>query len=87
MTEKGRGEKSSYRGLQANETARTLTARYGQNWIQGKSLDSSCPLGPAIALSDELQDPYPLRIVWRVSRLPVFRPSQDFQPLSNGPSG
>ncbi|MET4579856.1 fumarylacetoacetate hydrolase family protein [Ottowia thiooxydans] len=57
----------SYRGLQANETARTLTGRYGQNWVQGKSLDSSCPLGPAIALSDELPDPYPLRIVCRVN--------------------
>jgi len=57
----------SYRGLQANEAARSLTARYGQNWVQGKSLDRSCPLGPAIALSDELPTPYPLRIVCRVN--------------------
>ncbi|MCJ0764199.1 fumarylacetoacetate hydrolase family protein [Variovorax terrae] len=57
----------SYRELQANEAAPTLTGRYGQNWLQGKSLDRSCPLGPAIALADELPDPYPLQIVCRVN--------------------
>jgi 2-keto-4-pentenoate hydratase/2-oxohepta-3-ene-1,7-dioic acid hydratase in catechol pathway len=57
----------SWRGLQANHDAPSLTARYGQNWIQGKSLDGSCPLGPAIVLSDELPQPYPLRITCRVN--------------------
>lgn len=57
----------SYRELQANEAAPTLTGRYGQNWIQGKSLDRSCPLGPAIALARDIPRPYPLRITCRVN--------------------
>jgi 2-keto-4-pentenoate hydratase/2-oxohepta-3-ene-1,7-dioic acid hydratase in catechol pathway len=57
----------SYREIQANEHARTLTGRYGQNWIQGKSLDRSCPLGPAIALADEIPTPYPLQVMCRVN--------------------
>lgn len=57
----------SYRGLQANAAAPTLTGRYGQNWIQGKSLDRSCPLGPALVLADEVPDPYPLQVICRVN--------------------
>jgi 2-keto-4-pentenoate hydratase/2-oxohepta-3-ene-1,7-dioic acid hydratase in catechol pathway len=57
----------SYRGLQANHAAPTLTGRYGQNWVQGKSLDASCPLGPAIVLDDEIPNPYPLQVVCRVN--------------------
>lgn len=57
----------SFRDFQVNEAARSLTPRYGQNWVQGKALDRSCPLGPAIALTDEIPDPYPLDIVLRVN--------------------
>ncbi|MDX3904227.1 MAG: fumarylacetoacetate hydrolase family protein [Pigmentiphaga sp.] len=57
----------SYRELQANEAAPSLTGRYGQNWIQGKSLDRSCPLGPAVALASDIPRPYPLRISCRVN--------------------
>jgi 2-keto-4-pentenoate hydratase/2-oxohepta-3-ene-1,7-dioic acid hydratase in catechol pathway len=50
----------SYRDLQWNADAPDLSARYGQNWTQGKGLDRSCVLGPWITLSDEIPDPYPL---------------------------
>lgn len=52
----------SYRDLQFNRAAPSLGARFGQNWTQGKGLDGSCPFGPWITLSDEVADPYPLRI-------------------------
>lgn len=31
----------------------SLMPRYGQNWIHGKRLDGTCPLGPVVVLSDE----------------------------------
>lgn len=52
----------SYRDLQFNRAAPRLGDRFGQNWMQGKGLDGSCPLGPWITLVDELPRPYPLRI-------------------------
>ena len=35
---------------------------YGPHWLMGKAADTSCPLGPWIVTSDELHDPYPLKI-------------------------
>jgi 2-keto-4-pentenoate hydratase/2-oxohepta-3-ene-1,7-dioic acid hydratase in catechol pathway len=50
------------REYQFNKGAPNLRARFGLNWFQGKGLDASCPIGPWIALRDELPEPYPLQI-------------------------
>lgn len=42
-------------------TARDLQRHHNQ-WFKGKSLDTSCPLGPCIVPSSELSDPTKLRI-------------------------
>jgi 2-keto-4-pentenoate hydratase/2-oxohepta-3-ene-1,7-dioic acid hydratase in catechol pathway len=57
----------SWRGVQMNREAPSLSGRYGQNWVQGKSLDGSFPIGPAIALAEAIPTPYPLRITCRVN--------------------
>jgi len=57
----------SCRDLQRNAGAEGLSKRYGQNWTQGKGLDTCCPIGPCVVLSDELADPYPLDITCRVN--------------------
>jgi acylpyruvate hydrolase len=36
-------------------------------WVRGKSLDTFCPVGPAIVTVDEIPDPNKLRIVCRVN--------------------
>ncbi|QKW17771.1 fumarylacetoacetate hydrolase family protein [Kitasatospora sp. NA04385] len=33
-----------------------------QQWTRGKSLDTFCPLGPELVTTDEIDDPYALRI-------------------------
>ncbi|MFD7989553.1 fumarylacetoacetate hydrolase family protein [Kitasatospora indigofera] len=33
-----------------------------QQWTRGKSFDTFCPLGPALVTTDEIDDPYALRI-------------------------
>ena len=57
----------SFRDFQTNEACRSLTARYGQNWVQGKAMDAACPIGPWLVLDDELPDPGALRILCRVN--------------------
>ena len=57
----------SFRDFQTNADMPSLTPRYGQNWTQGKGLDSACPLGPLVVLSDEMPEPYPLDIACRVN--------------------
>ncbi|HUY11257.1 MAG TPA: fumarylacetoacetate hydrolase family protein [Candidatus Dormibacteraeota bacterium] len=47
-------------------TARDLQREHVQ-WMKGKSLDESCPLGPAIVGSDELRDPQSLEIAMFVN--------------------
>jgi 2-keto-4-pentenoate hydratase/2-oxohepta-3-ene-1,7-dioic acid hydratase in catechol pathway len=47
-------------------SARDLQFSDGQ-WMRGKSLDSFCPLGPAIVTADEVPDPQALRISARVN--------------------
>ncbi len=44
-------------------TARDLQRDYGQ-WFKGKSLDSSCPLGPWIVTPEEVGDPQALEVTF-----------------------
>ena len=37
-------------------------SKFGNNWVKGKGLDSSFPLGPWLVTKDELKDPYSSRI-------------------------
>ena len=39
----------------------------GKQWVLGKSLDQSCPLGPVIVTSDEIKDPQTLDISCKVN--------------------
>lgn len=47
-------------------TARDLQRAHLQ-WLKGKSLDASCPIGPWICDRDEIPDPHALRIATRVN--------------------
>ncbi len=47
-------------------TARDLQKRHNQ-WFKGKSLDTFCPMGPALITADELPDPQALAISLRVN--------------------
>ncbi len=47
-------------------SARDLQFGDGQ-WVRGKSLDTFCPIGPAIVTGDELPDPGDLRITCTVN--------------------
>ena len=47
-------------------TARDLQKRHGQ-WFKGKTLDTSCPIGPVLVTADEIPDPQTLRIGMRVN--------------------
>jgi 2-keto-4-pentenoate hydratase/2-oxohepta-3-ene-1,7-dioic acid hydratase in catechol pathway len=47
-------------------TARDLQRAHLQ-WLKGKSLDQSCPIGPWIVATDEIRDPHGLRIATRVN--------------------
>jgi 2,4-diketo-3-deoxy-L-fuconate hydrolase len=44
-------------------TARDVQRRHGGQWLKGKGMDGSCPLGPWILTADEIADPQnlPLR--------------------------
>jgi 2-keto-4-pentenoate hydratase/2-oxohepta-3-ene-1,7-dioic acid hydratase in catechol pathway len=48
-------------------SARDLQLRIDSQWIRGKSLDTFCPLGPAIITRDEIEDPQNLNIRMRVN--------------------
>lgn len=47
-------------------TARDLQKRHGQ-WFKGKTLDTFCPMGPALVTADEIRDPQALAISLRVN--------------------
>ncbi|MDO8186398.1 fumarylacetoacetate hydrolase family protein [Conexibacter sp. JD483] len=47
-------------------SARDVQFADGQ-WVRGKSLDTFCPLGPAIVTADEVADPQTLAITTRVN--------------------
>jgi 2,4-diketo-3-deoxy-L-fuconate hydrolase len=43
-------------------TARDIQRAHGGQWFRGKSLDRTCPLGPAIVTADEVPDPQSLTV-------------------------
>lgn len=43
-------------------TARDVQRRHGGQWLKGKGMDGSCPLGPWIVTADEIADPQDLPI-------------------------
>jgi 5-carboxymethyl-2-hydroxymuconate isomerase len=47
-------------------SARDLQFGDGQ-WTRGKSLDTFCPIGPAVVTADEVPDPQALRVLARVN--------------------
>jgi 2-keto-4-pentenoate hydratase/2-oxohepta-3-ene-1,7-dioic acid hydratase in catechol pathway len=47
-------------------SARDLQDQH-QQFFKGKSLDGSCPMGPAIVTADEIGDPHNLRLTLRVN--------------------
>lgn len=55
-------------------SARRLQKRAGQ-WVRGKSLDTFCPLGPALVTADELTDPQSLSMTTRLNGEVVQRSS------------
>ena len=48
-------------------TARDVQRRHGGQWLKGKGMDGSCPLGPWIVTSDEIPDPQNLPIQCHVN--------------------
>lgn len=47
----------------ANDVSqRDLQRRHGGQWLKGKSIDATMPLGPWITTTDEIADPYDLTI-------------------------
>ncbi|HYC12503.1 MAG TPA: fumarylacetoacetate hydrolase family protein [Nitrososphaerales archaeon] len=52
----------SYRDLQFPEGWPERLSRLGQNWVEGKGLDNAFPMGPWLATTDEVPDPYSLRL-------------------------
>ena len=43
-------------------TARDVQRRHGGQWLKGKGMDGSCPLGPWIVTADEIADPQDLPV-------------------------
>lgn len=43
-------------------TARDVQRRHGGQWLKGKGMDGSCPLGPWIVTADEIADPQDLTV-------------------------
>ena len=43
-------------------TARDVQRRHGGQWLKGKGMDGSCPLGPWIVTADEIVDPQNLPV-------------------------
>jgi len=52
----------SFRDLQASTLSPEGLTRLGMNWVKGKGLDSSFPLGPWLVPRDEIPDPQNLSI-------------------------
>jgi 2-keto-4-pentenoate hydratase/2-oxohepta-3-ene-1,7-dioic acid hydratase in catechol pathway len=48
-------------------TARDIQSGWGGQYFKGKSLDRSCPTGPWIVTSDEIEDPQSLNLQLRVN--------------------
>ncbi len=52
----------SYRDLQFPTERSGVPNRLGPNWVEGKGLDNAFPMGPWLVTTDEILDPYRLRI-------------------------
>jgi 2,4-diketo-3-deoxy-L-fuconate hydrolase len=48
-------------------TARDVQRRHGGQWLKGKGMDGSCPLGPWIVTADEIADPQDLPVLCHVN--------------------
>ena len=48
-------------------TARDVQRRHGGQWLKGKGMDGSCPLGPWILTADEIPDPQNLALFCHVN--------------------
>jgi 2,4-didehydro-3-deoxy-L-rhamnonate hydrolase len=48
-------------------TARDVQRRHGGQWLKGKGMDGSCPLGPWIVTADEITDPQNLTVQCHVN--------------------
>ncbi len=48
-------------------TARDVQRRHGGQWLKGKSMDQSCPMGPWIVTADEVPDPQDLQVQCHVN--------------------
>ena len=48
-------------------TARDVQRRHGGQWLKGKGMDGSCPIGPWILTSDEIPDPQDLPLLCHVN--------------------
>ena len=48
-------------------TARDVQRRHGGQWLKGKGMDGSCPLGPWILTADEISDPQNLPLSCHVN--------------------
>lgn len=52
----------SYRDLQFSTRRDNAPVSLGNNWVKGKSLDSSFPLGPWLVTKDEIPNPHNMEI-------------------------
>jgi 2-keto-4-pentenoate hydratase/2-oxohepta-3-ene-1,7-dioic acid hydratase in catechol pathway len=52
----------SFRDLQFSTRPDNAAVALGSNWVKGKNLDSSFPLGPWLVTKDEIPDPHNLEI-------------------------
>ena len=52
----------SFRDLQFSTQLPNGNTKLGLNWVKGKGLDASFPLGPWLVTSDEIRDPHKLQI-------------------------
>jgi 2,4-didehydro-3-deoxy-L-rhamnonate hydrolase len=48
-------------------SAREVQRRHGGQWLKGKSLDGTCPLGPWIVTREEIPDPQVVEVISRVN--------------------
>lgn len=83
----------SFRDLQLPEGWPSKSNPLGHNWVKGKGLDSSFPIGPWMVTRDEMQDPYECEISLRVNGIErqrssanemVFKIDYLIEYLSNG---
>jgi len=57
----------SFRDLQFSTRSHKAPVTFGNNWVKGKGLDSSFPLGPWLVTKDEISNPHDLEISLRVN--------------------